>query len=239
MIKSGIYQILCLSNSKVYIGRAYDLSRRKNRHFYDLRKGNHRNSHLQNTFNKYGEESFIFEAIEECSKEILENREQFYLDTIPREKQFNIATISKAPFHGRKHSENSKKRMIGFLGRHHSIETKERLSTLHKGIKHGKDFQEKMSSIVKGRKFTETHKRNLGNSRKKRVVQIDLQTKEIVKIFDSAIDAQYITGINHRQISRVCTQAPKIIKGKKYFSKSAGGYGWQFLDLGVDLGQSE
>lgn len=42
-MKSGIYQIINLSNGKTYIGSAVDLSKRKIQHFFDLKNNNHSN----------------------------------------------------------------------------------------------------------------------------------------------------------------------------------------------------
>jgi len=82
---SGIYQIVNLINNSKYIGSALKVSLRWNRHKSDLRLVRHPNKHLQNAWNKYGEENFIFEIIEECEKEKLIEREQFYLDTLKPE----------------------------------------------------------------------------------------------------------------------------------------------------------
>ena len=80
--KSGIYQIRNLVNNKIYIGSAEEFYRRKNyEHFYSLRKNKHVNHKLQNAFNKYGEQNFIFEVIEfvENEDKLLEY-EQYWMD---------------------------------------------------------------------------------------------------------------------------------------------------------------
>jgi group I intron endonuclease len=60
---SGIYCIRSLANNKCYIGSAKNFSLRKNEHFYELRNNKHANIHLQNSWNKYGENNFIFEIL--------------------------------------------------------------------------------------------------------------------------------------------------------------------------------
>lgn len=80
-MNSGIYQIVNLINGKFYIGSAVDLNRRGKRHFRDLRLNKHDNKYLQNSYNKYGEESFRFLVLEHVIyKEMLIEREQYYLD---------------------------------------------------------------------------------------------------------------------------------------------------------------
>lgn len=70
-----IYKITNTVNNKIYIGQTVrNPLLRKEEHFNNLRKGIHHNSHLQHSFEKYGE-VFEFEVIEECSDENLNERE--------------------------------------------------------------------------------------------------------------------------------------------------------------------
>lgn len=75
----GIYKITNLVNNKVYIGQSIDVESRFYAHLYMLRNQVHYNSHLQNTWDKYGENNFKFEIIEECRYELLDNREKYYI----------------------------------------------------------------------------------------------------------------------------------------------------------------
>jgi len=77
----GIYWIRNKIDGKYYIGSSIDIERRWNQHKQDLRADDHLNSHLQNAWNKYGEESFIFEVIKEIEDDSnLILIEQGYLD---------------------------------------------------------------------------------------------------------------------------------------------------------------
>ena len=56
-------------NNKKYIGQTTkQVEVRLSRHFYDLHKNNHANQHIQNAFNKYGEDKFEFWILETCDK---------------------------------------------------------------------------------------------------------------------------------------------------------------------------
>lgn len=77
---SGIYWIKNTLNNKVYIGSACNLKRRQNEHFARLNKGTHTNRHLQNSWNKYGKDVFIFEILEFVEKPKLIKKEQKYLN---------------------------------------------------------------------------------------------------------------------------------------------------------------
>lgn len=55
-----IYFIENLQNHKKYIGQTTNIKKREYEHFRKLRKNEHINQKLQNAFNKYGEENFVF-----------------------------------------------------------------------------------------------------------------------------------------------------------------------------------
>ena len=96
MKQSGVYQIRNIVNNKVYIGSAVDLDRRKREHFNKLSKGKHCNPKLQNAYNKYGHDNFIFEVVEQVdNKEYLIEREQFYIDKFNVVQEgYNICMIA-------------------------------------------------------------------------------------------------------------------------------------------------
>ena len=76
----GIYQILNLINNNVYIGSSSNIKQRFAQHKCDLKHNRHRNHHLQNAWNKYGEETFIFQIVEmSTSPEKILNRENKYI----------------------------------------------------------------------------------------------------------------------------------------------------------------
>lgn len=65
-----IYEIRCLVNGKRYIGRTGQPAYRLEQHEMALRSGRHHNKSLQRDYNKYGDENFVFEIIEEGDFEI-------------------------------------------------------------------------------------------------------------------------------------------------------------------------
>lgn len=70
----GIYKITSPSN-KIYIGQSVDIKRRWGEHKTDSYF-----SKLRYSFKKYGFESHKFEILEECSVELLNERERYYQD---------------------------------------------------------------------------------------------------------------------------------------------------------------
>jgi len=85
MKKSGIYQIFCLSTSKSYVGSSVDIVNRWSHHRSHLKNNKHGNKYLQHAWNKYGEDQFIFKILEivtPVTKENLEAREDFWIDSM-------------------------------------------------------------------------------------------------------------------------------------------------------------
>lgn len=75
----GVYKITNQSNGKVYIGQSVDVEDRIYKHKMALRGNYHKNDHLQKAWNKYGEDSFIFELIKSCKVRYLDRFEKLYI----------------------------------------------------------------------------------------------------------------------------------------------------------------
>lgn len=109
---SGIYKIYCLGNKKAYIGSSVNVRKRRNQHLHHLRKGNHPNSYLQHSYDKYGEFSFSFSLVLECEPEQLLAREE---NQIKEHKSFaegfNLVETPTKSMLGFKHSEETKAKL--------------------------------------------------------------------------------------------------------------------------------
>jgi group I intron endonuclease len=57
-----------------------DFKRRLCEHKYDLKHDKHYCKHLQNCFNKYGEDNFAFEILEEPDETTVDDRERFWIN---------------------------------------------------------------------------------------------------------------------------------------------------------------
>lgn len=110
---SGVYVILNKINKKIYIGSACNINTRWNTHKFSLRKGKHHSIYLQRSFDKYGEDAFLFYILEECNKENLIKNEQFYIDLL--DPEYNISKnagsclgVKGTPESNKKKSDNNK-----------------------------------------------------------------------------------------------------------------------------------
>lgn len=109
---SGIYRIVNQVNGKVYIGSTRGhFHKRWHDHKRKLKNNNHCNKHLQSAWNLYGEHKFTFEIIEECSKETVLVREQFYLDMAQKilGEVYNMRPVAGSGAPGKPVSEEHKR----------------------------------------------------------------------------------------------------------------------------------
>ena len=104
-MSSGIYRITNLVNEKYYIGSAVDLDKRKASHF-----NKSTNIHLQRAIERYGKDNFLWEVLEECSKENLVEREQYWMNRHDFGDLYNIAPKAGSKL-GVKFSEETKKKI--------------------------------------------------------------------------------------------------------------------------------
>lgn len=89
----GIYCILNKLNGKIYIGQSVNIEKRWIHHKHSLNTHNHRNNHLQNSWDKYGQNSFEFNILELCDKDNLNDNEIWwinYFDSTNPKKGYNL-----------------------------------------------------------------------------------------------------------------------------------------------------
>ena len=123
-----------------------------------MRHNKHQNDHLQKSFNKYGEECFVFEIVSECKESELDELERYYisyyncmnsdygynaesggnankhLSDKTRQRMCDMRQGENSGMWGKHHSEKTKAIMREkALGRVLSQETKDKLSESHKG----------------------------------------------------------------------------------------------------------
>lgn len=164
-MNSGIYKIQHVLSGKVYIGSAVNLSRRFKEHRVLLKANRHHSSKLQNAWNKYGSDGFIFEILLVCEKQNLIMYEQAFIDFHDACKEGYNSAPKAGSCLGKKHSQQTKDKMsisqrlrtkeswlLGAIasaaakkGRFkHSQKTKDKLRLLNLGKKHSDTTKLKM-----------------------------------------------------------------------------------------------
>ena len=147
MSEKIIYKIVNKVNGKKYIGSTIEKTKRWRQHKRNLRGGYHTNIYLQNAWNKYGGDSFVFNVVEEVNETSdLVQREQYYMDTL--EPAYNIKPKADR-------SEMSKETKYKIIeankGREHSRETRQKMSETHKGKEISQETREKISESLSGK----------------------------------------------------------------------------------------
>jgi hypothetical protein len=90
-MKSGVYLITNTATNQEYVGSSKNLELREKQHFSKLRRNDHCNAFLQNSYNKYGKESFTYTILIVCSEEDARYYEQQWLDKF--DPAFNICKL--------------------------------------------------------------------------------------------------------------------------------------------------
>ena len=143
-MNAGIYKIENVLNGNCYIGQSADLRKRKHDHFYELERTNHRNSHLQRAYKKYGKKNFKFDILLYCEPFELTRHEQGLVDSL--NPKYNICKECVNSSKGIKHTEKTRNNMsLAHIGNKHSEETRRKMSLASKGRKKSEEARRKMS----------------------------------------------------------------------------------------------
>lgn len=157
---TGVYAIVNNKSKKVYVGSASrSFCYRWKIHRTALRRGTHKNSHLQLAWNKYGERNFVFTVLEGCPPDLCVDREQYWLDrknSADRRYGYNISLVAGS-VRGLKHSEKTKenlRRLSRSQWRVMSEEDRRELSKKLTGRKHSEEAKAKISAAGLGRRHS-------------------------------------------------------------------------------------
>ena len=172
---SGIYTIRNIINGNEYVGSSVDVPKRWLQHKSGLRNQIHRNSRLQRSWNKHGEENFEFLLLEECDIEKLIEREELHISI--RKSEYNLTIFAEGrqvmseetrqkislKNKGRTFSEETLQRMsLSHIGKKQSDETKiKRSLTMKETYRSAKERGEKLFPSQIGRQFSEETRRKI------------------------------------------------------------------------------
>lgn len=178
---SCIYQIRNLINEKIYVGSAFNFHKRIQAHEHRLRFNKHVNKHIQAAYNKYGKDNFVFEILEECEKEKIIEREQFWIDKLKPQYNLNLFAANSS---GRKLSlESIEKMRKSLTGKKHTEESKRKMSESRKGKPHKKGYKfsketrDKMSASKIGSVVSEETKLKISKAHKGKVMSLEARQK--------------------------------------------------------------
>ena len=164
----GIYAITNILTDTIYYGSSCNIEKRFTNHKTDLKYNRHKNPYLQNSFNKYGFEAFVFTPVQLIeNKEDIIKKEQDFIDNayFIGLKTFNFNDASGWPV-GLKHTEETKKKLhIVKTGVKHSEETKQQMKLSHIGKRHSDLTKKKISNSMTGKIIPEKVRQKISISK--------------------------------------------------------------------------
>lgn len=152
-MSSGIYKITCLANNKIYIGSATDLDGRWKLHIDNARSSRNNVQVVTKAIRRHGEHNFKLEILEYCPREMLIEREQYYLDTykpfIRTGRGYNVREKADSNLGIQLREETRLKMSKASKGRKKSEKTKEKMKQVwHQN--RGEDYYNTLSKRMKG-----------------------------------------------------------------------------------------
>ena len=214
---SYIYKIKNNINDKVYIGKTNKtIEERFKEHCRDCKKREEENRPLYRAMNKYGIENFSIEEIEECSPEILSNREKYWIEY----------------YNSFKYGYNATKGGDGksYLNYDLICKTYNKVKNLKETAKIIGCSEDSVHNILKMYNIKIISSNRILKERYGiKVCMKDKNTKKILKIFTSYSEAgQYLIDnkLSNCKLGTIRTHISEVCNGKR---KSAAGFIWEKL----------
>lgn len=165
----GIYAVTHVKSGRKYIGKSAHVKNRWCQHLCDCRDHNNR---FYNALAKYGKSAFTWEIIEECSGEVLNEREQFWISHFDTVKTgFNLTQGGDGVPAGFKHSTKERvAKSIRQKGKPHSAEHNRKVSESLTGRTVSDHMIEHLRGMAEKRRgmaviFSEQHRKNISESK--------------------------------------------------------------------------
>lgn len=207
---TGIYKITSPTN-RIYIGKSNNINRRFKDYRKPVKKG--RKSLIHDSIKKYGYDSHIFEILEQCELDKLNEREMFYIEYF----RTNVT----------KYREGNGLNLYDG-GNSPVIQSSDRLREIALSRKSRDEWSEYFKNVNTGRKhinrrprtITEkvlNHYNRLHKNNQKRIEQFDI-SGTYIKTFDSLVEAAKSVNGKYQSLYRVC-------EGKR---KTAYGFKWKW-----------
>jgi group I intron endonuclease len=184
----GIYKIEN-PKGKIYIGQSINLKKRKKK--YSLLSNIKNQSKIYNSFVKYGYENHIFEIIEECSLEQLNEKEIYWINFYNSIK--NGLNIKEGGSKGKHHPNTIIKMRNTKIGKKQPWSIPQATT---------------MGKSNKGKTRNETFKNNIRIKNSKPILQYDKQGN-FIKEWECAYDAARFLGKPNSAISECCCKKRK------------------------------
>ena len=206
-----IYKISNDINDKVYVGKTvFSLEKRWKEHLHEYKRERCKNRPLYRAMNKYGPEHFFISEIEDCSPDVLCEREIYWI------KFYDS------------YGHNGYNATFGGDGKHFIdydiIYEKWNNGLTCKNIAIVLNMDESHVRKILRDIYNITHddiKKRIIAVKSKSVIQLDIHTGYYIKEYNSLSDVCKSLGVHHRSTSHIAD----VCNGKR---KSAYGYKWMW-----------
>lgn len=233
----GIYSIENIINQKKYIGQSVNIKSRWMKHKSELNNNNHDNDYFQKAWNKYGEENFEFTILEECSKDMLNERECYYIDlynTINRDYGYNL----KSGGQDTNYVTEDVKNKISKANKKYYIEHPEAKIQCSKNAYNQWNNPEIKAKIMGenngmyGRTHSKEARKKISEAQKGHISKFRNTTPvfciELNKLFVDSVTACNELGLSASRAGNI----HEVCKGIRN-RKTVGGYHWKYLENNI------
>ena len=216
------------ANGMQYVGQTGDFKGRN--YQWNSLKATYGNQYINNDKAKYGPDAFETTILAEVeSREEAWKLEEHYIKELNTlyPNGYNISKGGKCTGDankGKHHTEDTKRKMSeAHKGVLKSEETKRKLSEAHKGVLKSEEHKRKLSEAKKGKHPTEETIHKISESmtngkNSKRVLQLDKTTGEVIREWPSLAEVERQVGYLQANISACCL-------GKR---NTCGGFKWSY-----------
>lgn len=164
---SGIYLIKNAITGSLYVGSSKNIRTRVDVHKFNLRRGTHHSPYLQRSWDKYGEDAFLFSVVELCDLTLLIEREQFYFGVM--KPDYNVLKTAGSRLGSKQSPETRAKISAANKGKpkpprtaehqakiteatqNRSEKTREKMAAAKRGTKASDETRIKMSEAARGK----------------------------------------------------------------------------------------
>lgn len=223
-----IYKIINVQNQNFYVGSAVNYEKRKARHLWRLRRGDHANKHLQAAWLKYGEQAFVFAVVQPVpdTEDLLAAENVWLKEHVGKDYCYNLATDATAPqlgMSGEKnamwgktfsHTEDAKAR-IGAAAkvRVQSDEEKAKRRETMRGKPQPAEVRAKISATLSGEgNYWYGKKRPDHGANVSKAVQV-WDTKGGTEVFLSIVDLRKELQLNPPTVNRALKSGKPLTRG--------------------------
>ena len=214
-----IYKIINNINDKVYIGQTQRSIQERWKEHLKESNSTRVNHPIYRAMRKYGNEHFNIVEIEQIDNDLLNQREQYWIEQYNSYNNGYNATLGgdgKRTDYTEIYQLWQEGKLINEIA---SITSRKR-DTISLVLRQNYNISEQEI-----RKRAAIHTKQRGFCKPSKVYQVDKDTDEILNIFDTIIDAALSLHRENQHSTEVCIS--QVCKGKKI---TAYGYKWKYAD---------